>query len=192
MKKSFRELVREIVNAVQEEVAKIPDFDYGAIHLKFVPKCEIANKWMGSFGLDCERDFVFPVRPDGSSHTRPRMRLYNIIYRERDCAGMAVQKIQGCAHAYKHGMGKYSDSISDEGVVKGRIYEPGCIVFPITYATEPPKIEADVSPFMRLYVSVDGALHYERHNRICAAAALETLLRWCEEEYQSSGFELYM
>jgi len=59
---TFQELARKIVDAIQEEIAKITDFDNGAIRLLFISKSRKGSRFLGGFGKDCEIDLGFPVK----------------------------------------------------------------------------------------------------------------------------------
>lgn len=160
-------LVRRLKNAVQKEIARIPDFKHGAIQFLFVPKCKKADRMMFAIGRDCERKFIFPSR-DGYGHTRPSG-FRDSEESECDCSGYAALKIQGAAFALKNGYGSKSQDMPDADITWGRENDPGAICF---------LVFKKARLFMRVYVAVSGASGQE--DQKCAEAAGPILSRWAK------------
>jgi len=174
---TIQELARNIVNAVQAEAAKVPGFDYGAIRLLFVPKIDMAEKFVGGFGLDCEMGLIYPIKL-GASHTRPAQG----DEKECDCSGYAALKIQGCAYALKNGLGRKSGDMPESAETWGRASDKGCVVYEISMKL----LLKDCSPsgigsvsLLRLYVSVSGADSIDDER--CAFVAGDIIRQWCYE-----------
>jgi len=187
---TVQNLARNIVNAIQTEVEKIPGFDNGAIRLLFVPKCPEAVEYLCGFGKDCELDLVFPAKK-GGKHVRPAgFRGSNEP--ECDCYGDTATKVGGCAYARKKGYGRYSSDMPEKAITHGRTNDKGCIVFDI-YITD--KTETKVSPlpidYFRLYVAVSGAMGDEDEQ--CALAACDVLQQWVDIKNDGFGhYEKYL
>ncbi len=161
-------LVRRLKNAVQREVARIPDFKHGAIQFLFVPKSKKADRMMFAIGRDCERKFIFPSR-DGYGHTRPAG-FRGSDEAECDCSGYASLKIQGAAFALKHGCGSKSQDMPNTEVTWGRECDPGAICYQV--------FTRKGKDYMRLYCAVSGASSQE--DQKCAEAAGPVLSRWAK------------
>jgi hypothetical protein len=183
---TFQDLVRDIVEAVQTEIAKISDFDNGAIRLLFVPKCDKAVGFFGGFGRHCEIDLGFPVR-EGASHTRAAKWRGKEDRKECDCYGYAALKIEGCAYALRNNLGRRSCDMPEEAETWGRASDQGCVVYDI-FITDRFGIGDNSSPehYFRLYVSVSGAMGDEDER--CALAASSILQTWCDTELDYDGF----
>lgn len=187
-KLTVQNLARNIVNAVQAEVAKIPDFENGAIRLLFVPKCSEAVKYLCGFGKDCEPDLVFPAK-EGGKHVRPAgFRGSNEP--ECDCYGYTAIKIGGCAYAVKHDLGRRSSDMPEDAITWGRVNDKGCVAYDVSYAN---RLGISDNPpykhYFRLYVAVSGAEGEEDEQ--CALAASNVLQKWCDTELESDGFGHY-
>lgn len=171
----FIKLVQDLKKAVQAEVAKIADFNHGAIQFLFVPNCEKADRMMFGIGQDCERKFIFPARP-GYGHTRPAGYRGN-REKECDCSGYAALKIQGAAFAYKNKLGNLSQDMSSTYLTWGRENDPGAIVYGV--------FDDKSKPYMRVYVGVSGADSDE--DQKCAAAARPIVVRFCLKRHMNIG-----
>lgn len=181
-KLTIQELAEKMRVAIQAEATKIPDFDYGAIRLLFVPKCEKANEFIGGFGIGCEVDLGYSIK-EGGEKTRPA----KDDQKECACYGYAALKIEGCSHALRNGYGQRSSDMPEEFETWGRTNDGGCVVYEI-FITERFGI-CDNSPpalYFRLYVSVSGATSSEDER--CALVAGDILQQWCDTELDDDGY----
>lgn len=188
-KLTIQELTRSIVDAIQAEAVKVPDFDNGAIRLLFVPKCETAVDFLGNFGPDCEIDLGFPIKK-GASHTRPAKWRGDVDRKECDCYGYAALKIEGCAYALRNNLGRHSCDMPEEAETWGRASDKGCVVYDISivkgfWFTYNPSLKH----YFRLYVAVSGALGDEDER--CALAAGDVLQQWCDTERDDDGYKIF-
>lgn len=183
---TVQSLASKIVDAIQEEIAKIPEFDNGAIRLLFVPKCNEAANKIGGFGLHCELGLSFPVKK-GSSHTRPAGWRGDSSESECDCNGYAALKIGGCAYAIKNGFGYRSRDMPTSAVTWGRENDPGCVAYDICYISRFGVADSSKpSIYVRIYISVSGATGEEDER--CALAAGVIIRQWCDTEIGDDGF----
>jgi len=198
---SFRRLVWKLRDAIWAEVAKIPDFENGAIRLLFVPKSNKASGFFGALGTGCEIDLVHPVK-EGGSHTRPAGFRGDKDSPETDCSSYAACKIACCAYALKHNLGRRSSDAPnthgynpETGRFDGRSNAPGCVVYDIFFVNRFSPVDNPNKPnhYFRLYVSVSGVTGAEDEQ--CALAAGAALNDWCDNDYDSDGyghFEKYL
>lgn len=185
-KLTAQELIRNIVNAVQLEATKIPDFDNGAIRLLLVPQCGLAVDYIGGFGIDCEVDLGFPIKK-GGNRTRPAKWRGDEDRKECGCYGYAALKIEGCAYALRNHLGRRSSDMPESAETWGRTNSRGCVVYDI-FITERFGItdSSKPKPYFRLYVAVSGATGEEDEQ--CALAASGILQQWCSTERDDDGF----
>ena len=185
-KLTIQELVKKIVDAVQAQAKKILNFDNGAIRLLFVPKCGMADDFLGGFGPNCEIDFGFPIKK-GTSHIRPAKWRGKEDRKECDCYGIAALKIAGCAFALRNNLGRRSSDMPTYAITLGRINDRGCVVYEIFISNRygipdhPPYRD-----YMRIYVAVSGAMGDEDEQ--CALAAGRVIQQWCDTELDDDGF----
>ncbi|MFV0484772.1 MAG: hypothetical protein ACK5MU_00870 [Candidatus Saccharimonadales bacterium] len=190
VKADFKKIMHQIVERVQVEAAKIPDFDAGTIRLTFNPLCEEAGKWLGDWdfgGSKCEPEFVFPIH-DGGSHTR------KAGWRGENCGivntyGYSALKVAAASYARAHEQGNCSEDAKlepwpDDWCDEEHGYAPstGCVCYEIDHAvwhTATPD-GYDLKPFMRIHVSVSGATGEE--DKRCAMAAFPAINGWCRSE----------
>jgi|GEM_PF-1836218 len=177
----FSNLIKDIVDAVQAEIEKIPDFNSGAIRLQFAPKCDEAAENITGFGLLCELGLSFPVKV-GASYTRPAGWRGNSSEPECDCNGYAALKIGGCTYAIKNGFGYRSRNMPTCAVTWGRENDPGCVAYDICAI---PRMgnssnSAVYKPltYVRIYISVSGATGEEDEQ--CALASGNVIQKWCD------------
>lgn len=179
----FNILIEDIVAAVQADIATVPDWECGAIHLLIVPKCDEARRFIGGPAGNPEIEFTFPAKP-GFSHTRPAG--WRGDPDECDCAGYAKLKTQGTAYAFKHGYGYRSRDMPDSAVTWGRENDAGGIVFVIKHQVgetalmgQVVRVPPKTTDFMRIYVSSSGADSLEDESASMSAKA--PLDAWCSK-----------
>jgi hypothetical protein len=182
MEKTLQELVQEIVQAVRLEVAKVPNFDNGAIRILLVPKCADTEHWLGDHGVDetiCEHDFGYVIKK-GASHTRPNG-WRGEDDGECDCYGYAALKTAGCSYAIKHGLGYRSSDCPNEAVTWGRENDAGCVGYDVSRVyTHGHAEHVCCEPYLRVYISVSGASSDE--DELCALAGGVAIEQWCNKD----------
>lgn len=195
---SFKEIMHRVVEAVQAQATKIPDFDAGTIRITCNPLCEDASEWMGDFNFGdskCEIELLFPVKP-GGSHTRKagwRGRNVGMV----NTYGYSALKVAAAAYARAKGQGNCSEQARLDPWIDGWCdeehgYAPseGAVCYEIDhavwYSTAPDGY--DKVPFLRMHVAVSGADGGE--DKMCALAAESVLHSWCKSE-TAKMFRIY-
>ena len=153
---NFKDIITDVVRAVQTEAAQIAGFDNGAIRLTFKPLCEEAMEWLGVFcvdGSEPELELVFPIRA-GASHTVGGI----------NCYSYTALLVASAAHAVKNGQGSFSGDAKfeypaywrDEEQGFARAGEEGSVCYEIDHAVwyEATPDGYDREPFLRGYVTV--------------------------------------
>ena len=185
---TFQKLVAQIVGAVRAEAAKILDFDNGAIRLLFVPKCPEAAEFLGWAGFshaEIDVDVGFAIK-DGASHTRPAG--WRGDKDECDCYGYAALKIEGCAYAVRHNLGRRSRDMPDDAITWGRENDPGAVCYDVVVDQNPDDFLLDPL-YLRIYVAVSGADSDEDER--CAMAAHSVISDW-RHNVKVHGYNLYL
>lgn len=180
-------LAAMLIRSLRRAASCIPDFEEGAIAIRFVSKCQAAELWMGGPKTgeneeNVDLDFVVPVRPGGRK-TRSAGWRDQPECSEMACAGVVMEMLEGCARAVIKDLGRTSDCLPDVWVIPGTSNRKGAICLDIDL----PKghLDASHSPshsmghFLRLYIGICGATPDEDH-RCVFAAALPTLLEALE------------
>ena len=130
-KMTVQKFVEGIVDAVQAEAAKIPDFINGAIRILLVSKSDEADDFFVGFGHGCEMDLVYKIR-EGGSRIRPAGFRGDSTKPERDCYGTSANKVGGCAYALKNGLGRRSGDAPKSAEITGRLCELGCVAYDLS------------------------------------------------------------
>ncbi|MCL2085749.1 hypothetical protein FWH09_02340 [Candidatus Saccharibacteria bacterium] len=190
MGKTFQELAKEIKEAIQAEIAKISDFNNGAIVMRFVPFNASAQKFLGGFDEDAEIELSYHIKPVGfgqkeTSYTRPagwRGKDFEV-----NCRDYADLKIGACAYALHNNLGRRASDMPEDAETYGRVASTGCVVYDVErvetlgYSETP-----ELVPFFRIYVAVSGATGEE--DEICALAAGKVLKNWCDTELVPAAY----
>ncbi|MCL2869725.1 hypothetical protein FWF48_02865 [Candidatus Saccharibacteria bacterium] len=177
--KSFRDLDAEILHAVRDEAAKIPDFECGAVRRLYVPKCVKTLDWL--LGLACDVDLDSPIREGGSVIRPVNWRGSDVS--AGDCYGWAALKIMGCAEAIRQGLGYRSCGLPQSFVDEswGLTNDQGCVAYDIHREFEAGTMSTIGNQlFVRIFISVSGATSAEDER--CALAGGEVIRKWCAED----------
>lgn len=183
---TFPELANKLQIAIQAKAANVPDFNHGAIVIRFVPYTETARLFLGGFDTDCEIELSYHIKPvigfeqGVTSYTRPAGWRGDDSNPEVNCRSYADLKIGAAAYALKHNYGRRSSDIPNAYNTYGRENSRGCVVFDIQSSTGSYDNVVQKN-HLRVYVSVSGATGEE--DEICALAAQPVLQDFANSLY---------
>lgn len=196
-------LAAAICRSVRHAVSKTPNFREGAIAIRFVSKSLNSHNWL--FGTndfmtpedDIDVDFMFSAVPSAPK-TRPAGWNNDSGNLEVACAGCVMLRLEACAYAVSHNLGRCSENLPEMGKAYGRDEDPGAVCYDIFYTDDNfliPSTLADQNRssglLLRIYIGVHGA-EFPAQDKKCALAAGQTILRSIQNDAYAANLRLVM
>lgn len=201
---SHDRLARDICTGIRVAIGtKIPDFRDGTIAIRFEGMNDAAIAWL--YGLPYRdynahdgtlHDHVFKATVSGST-TRPAGWRDDPENIEVNCAGYVMLKLEACAYAVTHGLGRCSDDMPESAEIYGRAADPGAVCFDLVSdlndndnppLTALPELQRTGQHWLRIYVGVSGATGAE--DKECALQAYRTIMSWLQHSPNAHRFHL--
>lgn len=215
MKKEFRELQKQIRDAVRKAAQGIERFretGNGAIRITAYPRCEEADEWFGGLGefrpmhqsVDTavlaggdnrpddipDYEVVFPIVSGGS----PVINYDGEDGKKhkRNCYAFSAMKIAHCSLAQHMRVGLSSGAdLSDPDAVEENGYGPykGALCAMVNTIIDNDSADENSTktlPFCGIYVCVSGALSWQ--DKECATAGIRAIEEFFRDERSTFGY----